>query len=297
MHYNYSVYNLVIRTTFPCPALLPAPDDVEPDVTVVEGEVPRSLEAPLAADTAWEAELGRFLWRGGRKVGRFLVERGSQITLQRTPECQEDRLSFHFQTSALAALMRQRGHLVLHANSVILPGGDAVALSGDSGAGKSTTLTALLQHGCKMLSDDITVLQFGEDGIIEALPGIIQTYLTEEAALALGVKTESLTFLPWRRMKAAVPMLDFRNAHPARLKSIYLLSPVDNIPSVTLHQFSGTERFETLLDSIYGPLLPEESPGIFTLKQAMMAQVPVWRIERPTGSWSVDQIVEAIIGG
>ena len=270
MHYNYSVYNLVIRTTFPCPALLAAPADAEPDVVVVEGEVPRSLDAPVAKEDNWEVEPGRFLWRGGQRAGRFLVDRGCLVTLQRNPECQEELLPFHFQASVLAALLRQRGNLVLHANTVVLPGGDAVALTGVSGAGKSTTLTALLQRGCRMLSDDITVLQFGTEGQIEAIPGISQTHLTKEATLALGIDTDGLAFLPWHRMKAAVPLHDYHTSKSAQLRGLYLLLPTEHASGVTLKQCTGLERFEALLDSIYGPLLPEEHPGLFPLKQVLL---------------------------
>src|SRR6185369_10421226 len=103
--------------------------------------------------------------------GRFLVEGGRRITLYRNPTAKDVRLCAHLLAAVIAALLRQRGLLVLHANVVTTPRG-AVAITGASGAGKSTTQAALMSLGCRMVTDDITVVSMGSDGRILALPGV-----------------------------------------------------------------------------------------------------------------------------
>ena len=88
MTYQYTLFGLNLAVPFPCPMLPPAPAGIEPDVTVVEGPVPFSLEAPKVEIDNWQATPDRFLLRGGRRSGRFLVEDGLRIILQRNPNAE-----------------------------------------------------------------------------------------------------------------------------------------------------------------------------------------------------------------
>src|SRR5512136_1318473 len=121
--YTYTVYDLILRVPFPCLPLTQAPADAAPDVIVSDGVVPRALAAPHAQDTLWQAEPGRFLLRGGARAGRFLAEDGTRVTLERNPAAQDEMLCFHFLDAVLAAILRQRGLLVLHANAAVTPTG------------------------------------------------------------------------------------------------------------------------------------------------------------------------------
>ena len=293
MTYTYSIYGLTLRLPFPCPVLSLAPDDAAPDITVADGRVPRHLAAPLAEAPSWQAEPYRFLLRGGARAGRFLVEDGTRVTLERNPAAEDEMLCFHFLDAVLAAILRQRGWLVLHANAAVTPTG-AIAVSGESGAGKSTTLAALLQRGCTMLADDITVLRLGAAGCVEALPGVPQLHLTEEAAEGLGQDIVGLPRYRWRRMKAAVPIQIAST--PAPLRALYLLRSSAQA-ELQIQTLIGAEKFAALQECVYGPLLPQEHPGQFPLFSAVTEQVTVFRLDRPAGRWSVDEIVEAVLNG
>ncbi|MBI5301185.1 MAG: hypothetical protein HY868_03540 [Chloroflexi bacterium] len=293
MFHTYTVYDLTIQTTFACPALPRAPRETTPDIIVTEGATPRELAAPVATGKIWQAEPGRFLWRGGARAGRFLVEGGTRVTLQRSPTAEDEMLALHFLDSVLAAILRQRGMLVLHANAAVTPAG-AVAISGESGAGKSTTLAALVARGCAMLTDDITALRLGHDGRVEALPGVPQLHLTEDAADGLGCDIVGLPRNKWRRMKAAVPAHRAMALEPAPLRALYLLQPRDG-DGLRVQPLTGAEKFDVVQTCIYGPLLPQEHPGQFPLFAALVEQATVFRLERPTERWSVDDVVDTIL--
>ncbi len=288
---TYTVYQLTLRVPFPCPVLPLAPDDAAPDVIVAEGDVPYELARPLAGDKAWQAEPGRFLWRGGRRSGRFLVEGGSRVTLQRHPDATDDVLAFHFLDMVLAAILQQRGLLVLHANAAVTPAG-AAAIGGASGAGKTTTLAALLARGCAMLADDITALRLGPAGRVEALPGIAQLHLCDDAAAGLGQDIEGLPRQQWRRLKAAVPTTVAPAAAP--LRALYLLETHAG-EEVHMTALTGGAKFAAVQECIYGPLLPQEHPGQFPLLAAVLEQVAVYRLFRPARRWSVAEVAEAIL--
>ncbi|MBN2148751.1 MAG: hypothetical protein JW726_15290 [Anaerolineales bacterium] len=302
--FSYTAYGLTIQTPFPCPVLMPASPQAAPDVIVSYGTVPFHLAAPLLQESNWEAAVGSFLLRAGPRAGRFLVQGESQVTVQRNPAAEDVMLAFYFLDSVLAALLRQRGMLVVHGNAAVLPAprdapaaASAVIVSGESGAGKSTTLAALLERGCAMLADDITALQLDPAGRVIALPGIPQLHLCEDAAQGLGQDISQAPRYPWRRMKAAIPAGDAMAQHPAQLRAIYLLQLQDQIgldvPS--LFELSGADKFAALQQCVYGPMLPQEHPGLFRTFSAITDQTAIYRILRPANRWTVDFLVDQIL--
>jgi hypothetical protein len=293
MTYTYIVYGLVISTTFPCKVLPSAAPQAVPDVIVGEGEVAPHLTAPVAEGLRWEVEPGRFLFRGGGRTGRFLAEDGSRVTMQRAPGAEDDMLASSLLDSVLVALLRQRGKLVLHANTALTPKG-ALAIGGESGAGKSTTLTVLLQQGCVMFSDDISVLQLNGEGQVEVLPGIPQLNLTEDAAQGLEYDISHFSRHQRRRAKAVIPTHEQMSLLPAPLRALYLLEKKD-VEEVHARLLSGAEKFSAVQSCIYGPLLPKEHLAIFPLITALVEQISIFRVERPAKRWSVSDVINVIL--
>jgi hypothetical protein len=297
--YLYRAYGLCLQLPFACALLEPATAGAPPDVTLAYGQVPRELQGAVARNDdgslgpRWQSAPNRFLALGGRRAGRFLVEGGSRITLERNPAAEDERIAHLLLHIALAAVLRQRGLLVLHANAAVTPAG-AVAVSGASGSGKSTTLAALLNRGCRMLSDDITALRMDGRGIIEVLPGAPQMYLWEEAAASLGHDVRGLARNPLRRAKVIVPSA----IGPAAmaLRALYLIGP-DAGDELQSRLLSGAEKFAALQDCVYGPMLREEHTGQFGIFAALAGQVPVYQVRRPAGRWTVNEVAGAILDG
>ena len=297
MSYTYHAYGLTIRVPFACPALT-APDAgsaaAAVDVVVDERPVPRRLRAPRAGEASWDAAPGLFLLRGGRRAGRFLVE-ADAVTFERNPRCDDAALARHFTDQVLAAVLRHRGLLVLHANAVETSAG-VIVIGGESGTGKSTTLAALLDRGCRMLSDDVTALRPGDaPGSVEVLPGAAQTHLTEDAAEGLGYLVDPAQLQPWRRMKAAIATHDGMASRAGRLRALYVLG-VSRGDDVVVTEVSGGDKFRALQECIYGPMFTEEHPALFPLMSTVVAAVPFFRLERPAARWSVGEVANAVLG-
>jgi hypothetical protein len=295
MIYTYMAYGLILRLPFESTFVPLAPDGANPDVTVTEGVVPTKLSAPVIEEKSWQIEPGKFLLRGGRKAGRYLVEDGIHITLERNPEAEDARLAVHFFATVLPVLLQQRGFLVLHANTALTPHG-AVAVSGNSGSGKTTTVAGLIRKGCYLLADDITVLRLKHDGQIEVVPGPPQLHMCEDTAKQFGYDIESIPRYPWRRMKAVVPVHSIMIAVPAQLTSIYLLT-TDDREEMHIKVLSGVDKFDALQDCILGPLLPEEHFGYLPFFAAILENIKFYRISRPSHRWSLNEVVEAILHG
>jgi hypothetical protein len=294
--HTYHAYGLTIRAPFACPAL-PTADARgvagAPDVVVRAGPVPRRLRSSQAGEGGWEAAPGIFLLRGGSRAGRFLVESGS-VTFDRNPGCDDAVLARCFTQYVLAALLRQRGLLVLHANAVATPDG-VIVISGESGTGKSTTTAALLNAGCRMVSDDLTALRGGgAPGSVEVVPGLAELHLAGNAAAGLGYRVSHAQLQPWRRMKAAISTRDAMAAGPGRLQALYVLRRSDR-DGVTSAAVTGGDKFRILQECIYGPMFAADHPALLPL-MTTVTTVPFLFLDRPTSRWSVSEVTREILG-
>ncbi len=294
MYFKYSGYGLTIRVPFQCAALRSAAGEDEVDLTVTEGRVPRRLRSPVIGGPAWDAEPDRFLLRTGRRGGRFLVE-GGQVTLERNPEADGRVLARAFVTVVLAAALAQRGRLVLHANAAELDG-RAIVIAGGSGAGKSTTLAAMLGAGCRMLADDITVARLASDGRVEVLPGAGEVRLTHASSSRLGLDLPAELEAPWGLGKAALPAGARLATVPSRLERMYVLETSD-APGVDVTPLAGSEKFDALIASVYGPLFAAEHDRVFPVCAAVLEQAQLFRIRRPAADWSIEQVSTVLLDG
>lgn len=291
--HGYTAYGMTIAAPFRCPGLAGIGRVNSAEITVRHGSVPRSLDAPIFSDHHWDAEPGRFLLRGGNRAGRFLVQDG-QVTLERNPAAEERVLARWFIEAVLPVVLRQHGLVVLHANTALTPRG-AVAIAGESGAGKSTTLVALLQRGWAMLADDVTALTLTGDGYVEVLPGVAQVNLTAAAVDGLGYQLHPELNQSWRPLKSALATGQSMAGQPGRLSAIYTLATHDR-PEVRVRTLTGIEKFESVQRCIYGPMFPGEHPGAFPVIQAVMRSTELYRLERPADGWTVAEVADAIFG-
>jgi hypothetical protein len=267
-----------------------------PGIQVVEGHVPHALKEPTMKERTWQAAHGVFLFRGGRRSARFLVEGGQKITIDRNPLAEDDLICAQLFTSVLAVLLRQRGLLVLHANVVVTPRG-AIAILGESGSGKSTSQAGLIKHGCSMLADDVAALRLEKNETILALPGIPRMNLCEDAAIKLGHDIQKLRRNPLVNNKVLIPALPEESISEAvPLYKIYLINKHQG-GELIIKPLHGTEKFSALQECIYGPQLPEEMPSMFPFIMMLMNKIEIISLYRPTRGCSVDKVVKAILHG
>jgi len=301
MTYSYALFGLTVSLPFPCPYLSRIETNLTHDVTVGYGTVPKELAGAAASDDTWkfgfcwQAAPNRFLLRGGMRSGRFLVEGGNRVTLYRNAHAEDDRLLFHLLHPVIAALFRQRGFLVLHASTANTPSG-ATALCGRSGAGKSTTLAAMLQCECGVISDDITVLRFGASGFVEVNPGTTMMHLWDDAVLGVGLNPAEFGRHSMRRGKAVLSAPGEPCRRPVRLQRLCILEPGEG-DEIRVLRLRGSDKFDALLACVYGPFFREEHPGLFELFSATAEQVEIFRIQRPVGRWTVDHVAGAVLHG
>jgi|SRR5665213_2677775 len=225
--YRYSGFSLNIDSQLELPEL--SRGRGEPDVTIRLGEVSRP-QAPATIDD--EAAFPP-------DVGGFHIMRGREIVVDLFPGADAGVVRTLLAGRIMACLLRQRGHLPLHASAIAIDG-QAVLFLGDSGSGKSTTAAAFRSRGHDVLADDVAAVRTVKSGIElqTAWPGL---RLLEDSRNVIGAGVRSSGF---QDEKHVYCLKDPGLAGPYPVKRIYFLDYENSysrvaVRSSTLSVFSA----------------------------------------------------------
>ena len=289
----YLIHGLVVSLPFTCQGVDGAQAGAKVDVIAVETDVPRHLPAPKVTEQSFDVDHGAFLLRGGMQSARFLVENGNSIKFQKNKDCKEDLFLHNLFYQVMAAVLRQRKMLAFHASSAST-NDQAVIVTGDSGAGKSTTISHLVTKGWHLQADDLCAVRLGENGKLEVLPGTKEVCLCEDALEYLPYSTVHLPRRDWHRNKVAISHNAQQQSKP--VSRIIYLKRTENTSKVKVERISGQKKLELLLSCLYGPLLPKDIMSVQTSFLYTLSSIDLLLVSRPENRWSMDDVLGAIIG-
>jgi hypothetical protein len=290
MAFSYLTHGTALRLPFLCEELGAPGPDVPPDLCVAAAEVPRQLVDAELREPRYDTTLEAFLYRGGRRSARFLATRGESIVFQKNAHCEEALFLHHLLHPVMVAALWQRGLFVLHASSVVSPQG-AILVTGESGAGKSTTVARLMADGWPLHTDDVSALCPNQDGILHVQAGSRHVHLFEGAAAQLGIGTQGLARRDWHRMKMAIPASVSIERHACPIAKIVYLFHADTLSVETIR---GRGKLPLLLRSVYGPVLRQRAVMQYDLLGRALSEIEMIAIGRPAGRWTTEEIVRAI---
>ena len=163
--FRYRVYGLTLQVNQPLPGLIPAHNDTPVDVWIDlmkdgESQLPSAeVETISSGLNVLCKEYGTYfhLWfRGDGQLDFQIDSQGRHIWASWTRSVLEEVTGLLL-GQVLGCALRLQRTLCLHA-CVVKIGQHAIAIVGESGAGKSTTAAVLARRGHAILSDDIAVL-------------------------------------------------------------------------------------------------------------------------------------------
>jgi hypothetical protein len=212
----------------------------------------------------------------------FLVDaRGERVWGSCPDPLTIEDLATYFLGPVMGFVLRRRGITPLHASAVCL-GEAAVAISGEAGAGKSTTAAALALRGAPAVCEDIAAL--AEDrGIFFVQPGHPRVCLWPDAVeKLLGTKDALPNLTPtWDKKYLA---LDGARAQSAKrsmpLCAIYLLGErMADERAPRIEEISGREALLELVQNTYMNTLltREQRAAEFELLSRLVNRVPCKR--------------------
>jgi hypothetical protein len=220
-----------------------------------------------------------------KDVARFDIT-ADEVVVRPVADVHPDVVTTWLYATATALLLAHRGQFALHATTVERAGW-GLALSGDSGAGKSTTSLALVQRDWRLVADDVSVV--ATDGAPAVLPFGRPVHLWPETAARLGLDLQGSAPLHPRTPKLRLP------APPsvAGPLSCVLILSVAEVPQPLSRLLRGGEAVAAVAANAYrSPLLARRWPGqLLTWASSLAAGAPVHLLERPREPWSVDEVV------
>lgn len=199
----------------------------------------------------------------------------------------------------LAYALRLRGVTCLHASAIAVDD-RAIALMGESGAGKSTTAAAFAQLGFAVLSDDVAVL--GESGghfqvqpgypRINMWPDSVRSFFRSEDALPAITPT-------WEKRYLALDQSGLRFQSSALpLGGIYILDERGaDLTAPFIEEVAGGEAMIALVANAYVNYLldPEMQVRDFDVFKRLLAGVRVRRVRPPADPARVFALCQGIV--
>ncbi len=328
--YRYAVYGLTLECNVPLHSSgLRAVRTGSPDVVVdwagvaAEGDPTAPGSRTIVEETGgWltvSAAPGytegwtRLRFGYGRHHVQFDVEpAGTRVVVTWTQEIPPVHVSTLLLSTVMGYLLSRLGRLALHAG-VIGWRGAAFVVAGVQGAGKSTTVTALIQRGCAAISDDVAVLAREARGWV-IFPGIPAIRLMPQAREALGIPEVVATPL-WPR-SPELPGVDYERledkgvvsfaegadhsagAAPIPLAGIFLLPPRAELlqePRVTA--LSPAAAVPHVVAQLLTPawLVPTIDAQRLSTLADLVGVTPVRTVERPDSLAALPRICDAML--
>ncbi|HWU21090.1 MAG TPA: hypothetical protein VN088_06175 [Nocardioides sp.] len=261
------------------------------DVPVEEGPVPGPWDAAVVAEPWYWADADRLRFAADDVV--VYVEPG-RVLISAPDADARAHADWLLYATATRALLTFRREFNLHAGMVVTPSGAAVAVLGDSGAGKSTTTVELLRRGWTLGSDDIVVVRHTDAGPV-AHPVDRPIHLASRAVDLLGGDPAVGRPLPYGDKRAYTITADLA---PRPLAAIVVLAPDPDAVGVEAHRVDGLAALPAIGVSAdrYGICrLPEHRADFLAWNARLCEQVPIWRLVRPVGSDTVAAVADEIV--
>jgi hypothetical protein len=313
--FHYRFYGLTLSTNRRLPRLTRVGPGQPPDVRL---DVTR-LDSLPCANLRWiMPDPPRPLWRARTDRGSFLRLRysgldasaefviddtGKSVWASWSEGVAIEEAAELFLGPVFSCVLGQRGLTCLHA-SVVQIDDRVVALVGGKGAGKSTTLLALVQRGGRVVSDDVAILT-ETGGRLAVCPGEPRVRMRPDSAAALCGSFQSLRPMwinedtrPAKRYVDLPSEASAKGATPLPLDALYLLAPrssADRKPSV--RSLSGAEALARLMSDRHmaGVLEPEGHKRDFALLAKLVQQIPTRELLRPDGLHATEQTVDVVL--
>jgi hypothetical protein len=283
MNHAYRLAALKIESDLELPDLPPwdGPATAQADIAFRLGMVPLRLEAPDRVEAIYQTR-GRdeyLLTLPG--TGRILIRNGREVTVDVERDADPVNTRALLTGPIQAVLWHQRGLLPLHANAVVI-GGQAVALAGNSAAGKSALAATLAQQGYENLADDICVVDVDAPRVT-ALPGVALLRLWRDTLDELNIAPNGLCPALSGREKFFVDHWRGCRA-PQELAAVIVLHRRTNVP-LAIVRLSGIAAFNALRDMVHtrrpASALGRAADIFAALTKMLASDVTVWRLHLP----------------
>jgi hypothetical protein len=290
----YWAYGLEIQSELEFPEMHPYAIK-KADLEIKFGSVPAALSGPevVAKEKFFISPTEYLIYL---PICSYYVKEGASITIELRENADLPSVRLFLLTNAMAAVLHQRNKVALHAGAIQTDKG-LVVICGESGAGKSTTISALQQKGYKIFVDDVLVLEKNEEHVVgvAAYPTLKLWDDTIEK-LALGVIPEEQK-LRESVNKYRVSFQEDFTIKTIQIYKLFYLRKEEANTSIELIKKDGLEAFKTLYSQLYRTSMISNYQSqaiLFERLNQLINQTGLFEVVRPTNGNSIEEIIQII---
>lgn len=317
---SYRIYGLNLSSDFPIPGLRQEEIESEsfPDLTVELQAKPSWVAAALRMPSAILQSLpaspetqdpafvlksfgeGQFSQLAYSDGSHFVVNGAATRIWGAAGESQTmEDLSTYFLGPVMGFILRRRGTTALHASSLCV-NGQAIVLTGEAGAGKSTTAAALALRGLPVLCEDVAAIE-EKDGSYSIERGYPRVCLWPDSVELLMGCPDSLPRLTpnWEKrylpLDGAAATLDL---HKRPLGAVYILAPrEESARAPRVEDVSSRDVLLELVQNTYMNWLLDRHQRAkeFEFLSRLVSHIPVRRIVPHSDPSRIGALCELIV--
>ncbi len=290
----YWAYGLEIVSELEFPEMYPY-GVKKPDLEIKIGTVPAVLTGPeVIAKEKFFISPTEYLIH--LPICSYYVKEGASITIELRENADLHSVRLFLLTNAMAAVLHHRNKVALHAGAIQTEKG-LVVICGDSGAGKSTTISALQQKGYKIFVDDVLVLKdAGAKVVGVAAYPTLKLWDDTIEKLALGVIPEE------QKLRESVNKyrVSFQEDFTTRTIPVYklfYLRKMEANNSVEVTKKDGLEAFKILYSQLYRTSMINNNQSqaiLFERLNQVVNQTNLIEVARPLDGNSIEELVQII---
>lgn len=215
-------------------------------------------------------------------IVRFQIIDGKEVLFELEERGSDEQAVSFLLSKVIGIVLHQRQFMALHASAVMMEG-QALAICGPSGVGKSTLAAALCQAGGRFVSDDISVIHRECASGYSVRPDGRQHRLWADSIeqLSLAGRKTQVVRAGWDKFHVdpagdALPVM-------APLKAVLVLCPASRSLPATISRLSPADAVALLDRNIFRKQLAARmgrSAQLFAQIAGLIADVPVLRFDR-----------------
>ena len=294
LFYCYQAYGLTIHSQLQLPQLVKGIRNDYPDIVVRYGKVRKFLENVTDSGIDWQISSKQFLLRIDG-VAEYWANGAGEVWIDRDRNASDDDVRLWLLGSTFGFLLHLRRILPLHASAISTDKG-AVLFTGVSGAGKSTTLGAMVKRGYAMLADDVSGIVLDEQGCPQVLPAFPCSRMFADSAAKLKRSTEGVSQVKASLNKYLFPIDNFCS-ESLPIYKIYVLTNNEQ-PEIELQPVEkNIDKLSYFLVNTYRKRFVKAiswEKEQFKLISQVIHKTRVTKVTRPSQAFLLDQLVEYI---
>ena len=244
--YKYIGYGQKIESDSVFPQFVPADFEDEADI-IIHHYVEDEIKKELTDEYQLSLKDGDIYYKN--QVGYFESRQGREIFYEEHPGQDENEAKEFVMGNTFALLFYERGMNVIHGAAVRF-GDKTIIISGDSGAGKSTTTSMLIREGARLITDDQSIV-FLENGEVKLLPGYPAQKLCEDAAGRNSYDVKNLIKIDEQKNKYAIPRQENFFGEISKVDALIYLRKHAEGETIVASQVLGAEKANVLTKNLF----------------------------------------------